>query len=58
MRVADLIRYLQRLPQDSVVHVDHGEYADNWHPLSPASVRVDKRGAGYTRGAVEGVFLS
>lgn len=58
MKVYDLIEELQKLPPDMTVHVDHGEYVDNWNPINSKSVRVVKRGTGYTRGLVEGVFLS
>jgi hypothetical protein len=58
MTAKELIEELQKLPADTVVHVDHGEYADNWYPVNPATVQIRKCGTGYTRGLVEGVFLS
>ncbi len=57
MRVVELIQKLQTLPPDAVVHVHHGDYTDNRHPLNPAAVCVRKCGVEYTRGWVEGVFL-
>lgn len=57
MTVSELIEELKKLPQNCIVHVHHGEYVDNRHPLQKKVVCVRKCGVEYTRGLVEGVFL-